>query len=296
MNRHLSRTIALQTLFELDFTGQGRDTAEKVIARNAEEFAPGVGDFSFIATLVNGILDRQKDLDTIIEKAAPDWPLEKIATVDRNILRLGLYELLFADKGEVPPKVAINEAIEIAKAFGGENSYKFVNGVLGSVYKQMGEPGKNETSKKKKTPENFKDLPVEKLGGAVVYARHGDDLYMAMVHDIFGHWTLSKGKLEEGEALEDGVKREINEELGLVIEIEDKLGANEYIASDPERGKIRKQVIYFLAKAPFVDITLGSSGGLDDGRWFLLKDIVDLNIYDDILPIITKAVNLLLKK
>ena len=94
--------------------------------------------------LVEGVIKKQKDLDRIIEKAAPDWPIEKISMVDRNILRIGLFELLFADRGEVPAKVAINEAIELAKQFGGENSSRFVNGVLGAVYKEIGEPGKEQ--------------------------------------------------------------------------------------------------------------------------------------------------------
>lgn len=299
MNRHLSRTIALQTLFEIDFTGQKEKGLDKIIARNTNEFAPGVGDFSFVESLVKGVIEKRKDLDSIIEKAAPDWPIEKIAAVDRNILRLGLYELLFADKSEVPPKVAINEAIEISKTFGGENSFKFVNGVLGSVYKHMGEPQKDHGSKKKsgKSAENKdpKDMPVEKLVGAVVYARHDGEIYLAMVHDIFGHWTLSKGHVS-GEDLKEGAEREVKEELGLEVEVGEKLGSNEYVASDPDKGKIRKQVTYFLAEAPFDDIKLGKSGGLDDAKWFKLADIVDLNVYDDILPIITNAVNLLLEK
>jgi N utilization substance protein B len=105
----------------------------EIFARNAEEFAPGMGDFSFMETLLKGVIEKQKDLDLVIEKAAPDWPIDKISVIDRNILRIGLYELLFADRGQVPPKVAINEAIELSKTFGGETSSKFVNGVLGAV-------------------------------------------------------------------------------------------------------------------------------------------------------------------
>lgn len=296
MNRHLSRTIALQSLFELDFTGQQKEAVDKIIVRNTEEFAPGVGDFSFVESLVKGVLERQKDLDVVIEKAAPDWPVDKIAAVDRNILRLGLYELLFADRNEVPPKVAINEAIEIAKTFGGENSFKFVNGVLGSVYKHMGEPEKDHSSKGAKKEVDLEEMPIERLGGAVVYATHDGEIYLAMVHDIFGHWTLSKGHVDEADDIREGTGVEIKDELGLPVEIEEELGMNEYVASDPQKGKTRKQVMYFLAKAPFKDLTLGQSGGLDDAKWFKLADIVDLNLYDDILPIITKAVNLLLKK
>src|SRR5688572_22462383 len=144
-NRHLSRSIVLQTLFEWDAAQADRSQSvdpSAALERNAEEFAPGGGDLPFMKNLLTGVLGKQKDLDLIIEKAAPEWPIDKISPVDRNILRIGLYELLFADRSEVPAKVAINEAIELAKSFGGENSGRFINGVLGAVYKEIGEPGK----------------------------------------------------------------------------------------------------------------------------------------------------------
>ena len=298
-NRHLARSTVLQTLFEWDFNGQRpTDDIEAILERDVAEFAPGLGDTSFMRALLRSIVEKRKDIDTIIEKAAPDWPLDKISIVDRNILRIGLYELLFADKGEVPEKVAINEAIELAKTYGGENSGKFINGVLGSVYKELGEPGKDAVSKKgkRKVEVPYEKMLIQKLGGAVVYARDGVDIYLAFVHDIFGHWTLSKGKIEETEDEKQGTIREMKEELGLDVVIKEVLGKNEYIASDPEKGKIRKQVNYFLAEAKFENITLGSSGGLDDARWFKMADIVSLNLYNDILPIVTKAVNILLGK
>ncbi len=296
-NRHLARSTVLQTLFEWDFNGQRpTDDLEGILDRDVAEFAPGMGDTSFMKELLRSIVDKRKDIDTIITKAAPDWPLDKISIVDRNILRIGLYELLFVDKGEVPEKVAINEAIELAKTYGGENSGKFVNGVLGSVYKELGEPGKDAVSKKRKKDVPFAEMPVFKLCGAVVYARDGEDIYMAFVHDIFGHWTLSKGKIEQDEDVEKGTVRKVKEELGLDAVIKEPLGNNEYVASDPEKGKIRKQVNYFLAESKFDNVKLGSSGGLDDARWFKMADIVSLNLYDDILPIVTKAVNILLGK
>src|SRR3989339_1420666 len=195
-NRHLSRSIVLQTLFEWDFGSKDSQEVPKIFKRNVHEFAPGHGDFSFMENLLNGVLEKQKDIDLIIEKAAPDWPIEKISIIDRNILRIGLFELLFSDRGEVPPKVAINEAIELSKAFGGETSSKFVNGVLGAVYKELGQPGKDETSRdrRNKSP-NTGQVLVEQLGGAVVYAKDGDDIYLALVHDVFGRWNLSKGKI-----------------------------------------------------------------------------------------------------
>lgn len=295
-NRHLARSTVLQTLFEWDFNGR-RDigTITDVLERNVAEFAPGIGDTSFMKKLLRSIMEKREDIDNIISKAAPDWPLEKISIIDRNILRIGLYELLFSDKGEVPEKVAINEAIELAKTYGGDNSGKFVNGVLGSVYKELGEPGKDGESKRKRKEEvPYEKMAVVKLVGAVVFARHDGGIYMAFVHDIFGHWTLSKGKIEGGESLEQGTVRKVKEELGLDVDVKEPLGANEYIASDPEKGKLRKQVNYFLAEARFDNLKLGTSGGLDDARWFKMADIITLNIYNDILPIVTKAVDILL--
>ena len=134
-NRHLARTIALQTLYEWDFNSIAKKEIPKYIKKNIEEFAPDFEDGGFITTIVNGVLDNQKDIDTTITKYAPEWPLDQITIVDRNILRLGIFELQHLE--EIPAKVAINEAIELAKTFGGESSFKFVNGVLGAIYKDM---------------------------------------------------------------------------------------------------------------------------------------------------------------
>jgi len=289
----------MQTLFEWDFRNLAESDTSAILARDIAEFAPGSGDAVFMEELVGGVFAKRADLDTIIEKAAPEWPIDKISIVDRNILRIGLYELLFGDRKEVPPKVAINEAIELAKSFGGDTSGKFVNGVLGAVYKEIGEPGKDEESKKKKNtePVDLSKLPVHTLGGAVVYSIHGGEVFLAFVHDVFGYWTLSKGHIEAGETVEEGTKREVKEETSLDIDIRKKIGSNEYVASDPEEGKLRKQVTYFLAEAPHVPVKLEKTGGgLDDVRWFSLSELPELKMYDDILPIITKGVRMIQKK
>lgn len=295
-NRHLSRSIVLQSLFEWDLNGIPKTEVDEVLTRNIDEFAPNKTDRPFMDMLLDGILAKQSELDLIIEKAAPEWPIDRISPVDRNILRLGLYELLFADRKEVPAKVAINEAIELSKQFGGENSSRFVNGVLGAVYKEIGEPGKEEIGKRKKREVPFHEMPIERLAGAVVYAEEDGSMYLALVHDIFGHWTLSKGKIEDNEELEAGAVRSLKEEMGLDITIERELGQNEYVASHPKKGKVRKQVHYFLASSPFTPVTLEKKGGLDDAQWFKVADILDLNFYEDILPIVTKAVTVLVGK
>ena len=143
-NRHLSRSIALQTLFAWDFNGKKKSALEGIFDHTVEEFAPGIDDTDFAKDLVWGVDKNRKEIDALITKSAPDWPLEQITNVDRNVLRIGIYELQFANAEDVPPKVAINESIELAKTFGGVSSGKFVNGVLGTIYKEMGEPRKEE--------------------------------------------------------------------------------------------------------------------------------------------------------
>jgi len=135
-NRHLARTIALQSLYEWDFNSKASSALKEIVNHNLGEFAPGLKDTEFAHQLVNGVIKRQKEIDAQIVKTAPEWPLAQITTVDRNVLRLGIYEMQF--EPSVPPKVAINEAIELAKTFGGDASGRFVNGVLGTLYRQLG--------------------------------------------------------------------------------------------------------------------------------------------------------------
>ncbi|MFA5053425.1 MAG: transcription antitermination factor NusB [Parcubacteria group bacterium] len=145
--RQVGRSIVLQSLYEWDFHGRKKDLSE-FLERDLKEFAPELDEADFVRTLGAGVVSKMAEIDEIIKKAAPEWPLEQIAMIDRNILRIGLYELLFANREEVPPRVAINEAIELAKAYGGLNSGRFVNGVLGTVYREIGEPDKDEKPKK----------------------------------------------------------------------------------------------------------------------------------------------------
>lgn len=153
-NRHLARTVAMQTLYEWDFNhpladavvGETeREEIQKLTQENREEFAPGLDDQGFTDTLVNGVLEHRQEIDDFIAKYAPEWPIAQITVVDRNILRIGVFELVFA--GDVPAKVAINEAIELAKSFGGESSGKFVNGVLGAIYKDRAPEEEEEAPK-----------------------------------------------------------------------------------------------------------------------------------------------------
>jgi N utilization substance protein B len=144
-NRHLGRIVALQTLYEYEFRTESHDNsadAKEILSRNLERYETAIDDTKFVESLVAGVLKEQKAIDEKIQPIAPDWPIEQIARVDRNILRLGMYELLRQSE-IVPPKVAINEAVELAKAFGSDNSSKFVNGVLGTAYRTLVEGAEN---------------------------------------------------------------------------------------------------------------------------------------------------------
>lgn len=288
--RHIARTIALQTLFELDMRGElatPLDSVDTIIARNTAEFGEGIKDTSFTKSIVTNALSRRITIDDIITRAAPDWPLEKIGVVDRNVLRIGLTELLFGDRAQVPPKVAIDEAIELAKSFAGDTSGKFVNGVLGAIYKEMGEPDKGQTTKTKQ--EHFDSTKKELLAGAVIFARHENKLQIALVHDVFGYWTLPKGHIHGTTATEEEVTHAIMKEIAISTTIKTTLAENEYIANKPDQGKIVKHVSYYLATAEYTPLTLEKKGGLDDARWFLATDTASLRMYDDIRTIIEKG-------
>jgi len=159
-NRHLARTIAMQALFEWDYKGKDMAQLDAIINYNFQAFAPQFNDHTFTEKIVKGVVSKLAEIDEYITKYAPEWPLEQITNVDRNILRIGIYELIFDP--DVPSKVAINEAIEMAKTFGGESSGKFVNGVLGSIYKDLG-PSQKTEDKEGKQPESGEAKPEETI-------------------------------------------------------------------------------------------------------------------------------------
>ena len=153
-NRHLARALALQSLYEWDFH-QGKHPARKILDRNIAEFASDLDEKEFAQNIVDGTIKNQETIDGLITKFAPDWPLPKITTVDRNVLRIGTFELTYTH--EIPSKVAINEAIELAKTFGGESSGKFVNGVLGAVYRDQAAQGVTKEADKPKSSNDADD-------------------------------------------------------------------------------------------------------------------------------------------
>lgn len=139
-NRHLGRIISLQSLYEYEFRSKAGDATadiDSIVAKNIEPYAKALGDVDFVHDLTHGVFDEMEQLDKELQPMAPEWPISSISSIDRNVLRIGLFELT-RRKDQVPPKVAINEAVELAKAFGSDNSSKFINGVLGTAYRNIG--------------------------------------------------------------------------------------------------------------------------------------------------------------
>lgn len=151
-NRHLGRVIVLQSLYEYELRTSAKDPdvdLDIIIAKNIEPYEKALGDTEFVYNLAHNVAKNFETLDAVLAPIAPEWPISSIAAIDRNVLRMGLYELSEC-RDSIPPKVAINEAVELAKAFGSENSSKFVNGVLGTVFKKLGivEEKSHESEKK----------------------------------------------------------------------------------------------------------------------------------------------------
>lgn len=281
-SRHLSRAQVLQTLFECDSLNSfSLENARTSLVRNVKEFGDGDTDIPFAEGLLSGVIAKKDEIDAVITASAPQWPLANIAPIDRNVLRIGLYELLFGDKNAVPPKVALNESIELAKTYGGDTSGKFVNGVLGAVYRSIGSPGKEDA------PKETESEVREHLGGALLASAEGDVIKVALVLDAFDRWTLPKKKCLPNELSEGAARRALGEELGVTVEVLEPIGEHEYIAHEPETGKVTRSVGYFVACVPeVVELAVVKSTGIKDARWFREEELGTISLYEDLLPVV----------
>ena len=226
--RHLSRILVLQSLYEWHFDSSV--DPESILDRNIETSGYKV-DRDFCIKIIGGVVTNQQKIDDIVVKTAPEWPLNQIAIIDLSILRLSIYELILDD--EVPPKAVINEAVELGKAFGGENSGKFINGVLGTVYRMS---------------EKFIDDQTVISAGGIVYRKHeGEILYLA-IKNAYGKWTFPKGKVDEPETWQEAAVREIREETGIEeAEILGELGEVKFTDKSGD-SPIKKTIHFYLIK------------------------------------------------
>ncbi|MBU1037066.1 transcription antitermination factor NusB [Patescibacteria group bacterium] len=260
-NRHLARTLVLQSFFQWDFN-QKKENIHKLLELNQKEFAPGFDDQGFSQKLLTEVLDRIKEIDKLITKYAPEWPLEQITIIDRNVLRIGIYELKFAQ--DIPPKVAIDEAIELAKTYSGSSSGKFVNGVLGSIYKDMQE--NNEKKELEIEP------PREYSAGGVVFRKEGDDYKFILILDAYDKYTFPKGHIEENEDREKAAQREVCEELGIKnTKSLGYVGSIDIRVNEPNKRSVPKTVFYYLIETTDTDLKVTSEPEVKDAIW-ITKD------------------------
>ncbi|MDP2812482.1 MAG: transcription antitermination factor NusB [bacterium] len=280
-NRHLARTLALQTLFEWDFSN-GEHKADDVLKHIKKEFAPDFEDQGFSLKLIEEVIKHHQEIDKLITTFAPEWPIEQITTTDRNVLRIGVYELKFS--AEIPPKVAINEAIELAKAFGGDSSGKFVNGVLGSIYKEMIRKGEKQSL----MSQGIKEVSV----GGMIYRQTDEGYYFVLILDAYDKWTFPKGGVKDSENEEQAAVRELFEETGLKkLTVIDYLGETEVKVHKPNEQPYRKMIKYFLIEAKDKDIVVPQVSELKDVKWFSKKSALDTLGYDNAKDIFNKGLD-----
>lgn len=263
--------------------GQG-DNLPELVSKNWREFGPEYDDAGFAETLTRGVTDNQAEIDALIVKYAPEWPLEQITNVDRNVLRLGIYELKF--NPDMPPKVAINEAIELAKSFGGESSGRFVNGVLGSIYRDMVAQGEKV---------ELAAPPRQTSAGGVVYRHDPDGSYsFALIEDATGRWTFAKGKIADGEDLSQAASREVSEELGITdLTVGPKVGEIEITVNEPGQRPRPKTVHYFLMETHATEVRPQSTPELRSAGWHSATETWRILGYENARGIFQRALELL---
>lgn len=305
LTRSNSRQLALQTLFVLETRFFGSDyeknqntDIEKIseiysyVFKNFyEDKSSGEDDFS--KELIFGVVKNLKQIDEYIEKFAKNWSVEKTAIVDKNILRIAVYELLLSNN-EMPGKVVINEAIEVAKKYGHKKSYLFVSGLLGTLYEKMNLKEKDDmlNSLPKKTTE-------KKKVGALCFSYKNDKLRFLLVHNIFGKWTLPKGSVEQDF---DNVNDALNSVLGSKINARGKtgdvIGKNEYSSVKDTRNIVKKDIAYFIFEVENPDEVKVNvkNAGLNNVKWFSEENLSEVDTYDDLRELIKKGVEIIKKK
>lgn len=280
-NRHLGRTLALQSLFEWDFYAGKRPIAD-CISYVQENFAPEYDDNGFTRVLIEGVMEKMPELNEFISKYAKDWPLDQINIVDRNVLRIGIYELKYST---LPHRVVINESIELAKAYGGPSSGRFINGVLGAVYRQL----ESEGILPRQGVEQ--DLPITQVSAGGIVVRETENGPMVLlIRDGIGRFTFPKGKVTTEEDINEAVRREIIEETGLTeFEVRDEVGQIQVTVNEPGQQPVRKLIRYFLMITNQEELTLKMGRGVTGGDWYPLDGASQIVSYENARAVLAKA-------
>ncbi len=290
-HRNLSRSAIISTLYALQmYPLSDTESIQQLITYIGNHFSDGNPDYNFVEHTVFSVIKKQSIIDDIITKAAPRWPLENMNTMDVIILRMSIYELVF-EYTKTHPNIIISEAVSAGQIYVGQSSARFINGVLSTVYREMGSPmGPVRPPRIDMSAETI--VTHQYKGGGFVYAFDlKGDAYVALVQDIWGFWTFPKGTCDKTEDILLGSAREIEKTIGIPVVSQSILGESEYSSFHPQKGNVVKHVTYVLAKAEFVTLTLEDSAGLVTAKWFPVTEIADLRMYDNVAQISITAIN-----
>ena len=273
--RRNSRVISLQTLYLFEITNIEHENNLDEILNTVQKLSePELNiDIVFTKKIITGVLKNKDKIDELITNVSENWSLDKIALVDRIIMSIAVYEMLIDGTSEVPEIVALNEAIEISKTFSTQQSIKFVNGILGKIYKEIGEPNK----------ERPKSVVKKSGGGLIIFnGESGEEPEVLLVMDKFNKWTLPKGGIEVKENEVSESIRVIKKKLDLDVEVEKEIGRNSYISHHPVEGKIKKEVIYFLMYSDSQSVKISKDyTGITKFGWFKIHETENLPMYKD---------------
>ncbi len=285
-NRGLARLIAVQTVFAGVFRGD-LDIDDQV-AYVAENFSivEDKETLDYALKIVKGVFDNKDKIDEILRGAVVKTSLENVYAIDLSILRCALFELLFSKDEKIPPRVVLDEYIELAKFLSNDSSRRFVNGVLASIYENVKDGDSADGEEDVVGEDNRIGFMVYKIVDGVVY--------VLMIYDRFYFWTLPKGRVLDGESHEDVIVRKAKEEIGLDIEkgsIGEKIGDTQYVYRDPERGLIRVNVDYYLVEynGAMEDVSVGNKKSVLDVKFFDVEELADLRVYDDIIRVLNSG-------
>ncbi|MFA7308553.1 MAG: transcription antitermination factor NusB [Patescibacteria group bacterium] len=272
--RHQSRILVLQSLYE-SYIDPEKDT-KTILARNIETSGYKV-DEVFCAKIIDGVATNRPAIDELISKTAPEWPINQIAAIDLAILRMSIFELMFDH--EVPPKAVINEAVELGKSFGGDNSGKFINGVLGTIFRAS---------------DKFANDEVVTAAGGIVYRETTDGkVFFLAIRNMYHKWTFPKGKVEEGETWQEAALREIKEETGIETgEIIGEIGEIQFIDKS-EKEPINKNIHFYLVKTEQEEVAFDEASHVTEIKWMREDEVRESMDYPNLVDLFNKALSML---
>ena len=289
--RHQSRELILKTLYNLDVLDDLKpytdinyviDTMNKIRVIDSVD---SKDDLDYSKKILSAIIDRINTINDILTKAAPEWPLDKINIIDRNILRIGIYEIIFANDEGTPPKVAINEAIELAKEYSGQKSFSFVNGVMGTIYKEIFNNKELEQNQQK---ENKKEISFIEC---VPYSLDKNMLYLGFILDKNKKWCFPKSEEDKNKNIEENILNILNNKFDVIERINEytKLTNKSITLSKREGEKIKENTTFYLIKMDYKIINSQNTDKSISAKWIKSNEIEKLNKQNDIEDIINKT-------